>query len=102
MADPYIITSTTLRYIPGQADGIVLGFNAADLVGFYGTTPVAQQTFTPTAVTAVTTVAFSAAYTGIWGFQSSTAAKLLRTRINQLVVDMAALNTKLAALGILA
>lgn len=102
MADPYIITSTTLRYIPGQADGIVLGFDATDLVGFYGTTPVAQQTFTATAVTALVTVVFSEAKTGIWGFGSSTAAKLHRTRINQLIVDVTALNTKLALLGLMA
>lgn len=36
-----------VRYIGNrEADGLVIGQNAADLIGFYGESPVAQQTVT--------------------------------------------------------
>lgn len=70
-------------------------------LGFYGATPVAQPSgasqaaVTVTAVTALATTVFSAAMTGMWAFSSSTVAKTFQPRINQLIVDVAALKTLL-------
>lgn len=68
----------------GRPDGTRLGQNSSDKIGFYGADPVAQWSFTLTATTAVGTTLFSAAATGIFGFQSSTAATALVTRVRQL------------------
>lgn len=73
---------------------------------YYGTTaPTAANS---TAVTAIGTTTFSAAFTGMWAFASSTVAKLYRTRVNQLIVDSAAhktainaLRTQLIAVGVI-
>jgi len=73
----------------GSVDGCLIGGAATDKVGFYGTTPVVQPD--ATALTALATTVFSEAKTGIWGFGSSTAAKLFRTRINQLIADVQSL-----------
>jgi hypothetical protein len=75
----------------GNPDGIVIGQVAADLVGFYGTTPAAQVA--ATALTALATTTLTEAKTGIWGFSSSTVAQTWRARINQLVVDIGVLKT---------
>ncbi len=75
-----------------QSDG-----SAALKVGFYGSAPVARQgtasqaAVVVTAVTAVGTTVFSTAASGVWGFQSSTAATKLVTRARQMRVDIAAL-----------
>lgn len=66
-------------------------------VGFYGSAPVAQQAsasqaaVTITAVTAIATTVFSTAASGVYGFQSSTAATALVTRARQMQVDVEAL-----------
>lgn len=73
----------------GSPDGCQIGGAATDKIGFYGNTPVVQPD--ATALTALATTVFSEAKTGIWGFGTSTAAQLFRTRINQLIADVASL-----------
>jgi hypothetical protein len=75
----------------GNPDGFSLGSAATSKVSFYGATPVIRTT--ATALTAIATCTFSAAFTGMWAFASSTVAKTLPARINQLVVDMGKLKT---------
>ncbi len=90
--------------------------SSAPLKGsFYGEDPAAQQAsasqaaVTITAVTAVATTVFSTAASGVYGFQSSTAATALVTRVRQLQVDIEAvgvllnqLRTDLVDAGIIA
>lgn len=75
----------------GGPDGSRIG-RSDDKLAFYGGTPATQPT--ATALTALATTTFSAAYTGMWAFASSTAAKAVVARVNQLVVDIAALKTR--------
>lgn len=87
----------------GNVDGVCLGKSTTDLVGFYGlATPIAQPSMTATAVTAIVTTTFSEAKTGMWAFASSTVAQSFKTRVNQLIVDLAAVEAKLEALNLVA
>lgn len=85
-----------------------LGEAATDKVGLYGVTPVvqpasaSQAAFTAQTYTAVGATTFSAAgtgaFSGIWGFASSTVALTLRTELNKVITDMAKQNTLLLQL----
>lgn len=78
----------------------VSSYNATG-VGYFGATPVAQQTMTLTATTAIGTTTISAANTSaVWGFASSTAANALVTRVTQLQANFETLTTKLENLGL--
>ena len=110
---PYITTSSADFKVPAPVD---IGAAATDLIGFYGATAIAQPSGAAqavvaatlvtavaityatnvaiTAATAIATCTFSAAYTGMWAFASSTVAKTIPARINQLVVDVAAIKAK--------
>lgn len=92
-----------MRYLTDDApEGYSLGQDSASLISFHGASPIAQQAFTLTATTAVATTAFSAATAGIFGFQTSTAAIALVTRVRQLQVDLEGLVGKLETVGLLA
>ena len=92
----------TIRQLSdGGPDGTKVGQSTTDKVGFYGVTPVVQQTYTQTAVTAIVTTTFTEAKTGIWGFSSSTVAASYKTRVNQLVVDVDKIHDRLVTLGLL-
>ncbi len=93
-------------------DGTDLGESATDLVGFYGTTPIAQPStasqdaVTATAVTAVNTTATIT--TAAHGFTTGTFGDKVVKRVAQMQVDVAALviltnqmRTDLTALGII-
>lgn len=90
---------TSTPYVTTNTVGGNIGGSTTDAIGFYGVTPVTQPTaaaqaaVTKTLATALATTVFSEAKTGIWGFGTSTAAQLYRTRINQAVVDVGALTT---------
>lgn len=73
-----------------RADGQKFGQSAADLIGFYGVTPVVQ----PTAVTAVNTTA-STSTTNAFGYTTSTQADAIVTAVNSII-------TKLQSLGLFA
>jgi hypothetical protein len=66
------------------------GKATTDLLGFYGATPIAQQTFTATCITALTTNPTFSATTGagVYGFASSTAAAAYCKRVQQMQVDL--------------
>ncbi len=79
------------------------GTGATDLVGFYGTTPVDQGTFTATCLTALTTnPTFSASNTGagVFGWASSTEAAAYALRVPQMQVDLLTLMQKINSTGI--
>jgi hypothetical protein len=85
----------------GNPDGGQVGSSSTEKVGFFGATPVVKTAVSATAVTAVGTTAFSQiATSGKWGFQTSTAAIALVTRVTQLQVDVEGLITQLNTLGI--
>jgi hypothetical protein len=66
------------------------GKASTDLIGFYGATPIAQQSFTATCITALTTNPTFSASTGagVYGFASSTAAAAYCKRVQQMQVDL--------------
>jgi hypothetical protein len=69
------------------------GKTTADLLGFYGATPIAQQTFAATCTTALTTNPTFSATTGagVYAFSTSTIANAYVTRVKQMQVDLATL-----------
>lgn len=81
-----------------------IGNAITDTFGMFGTTPIAQRAataqaaFTAQTLTAIATTVFSAAFTGMWAFSSSTVAKTYRTQINKLIVDSAKQSTLLLRL----
>lgn len=78
------------------------GKTTADLLGFYGATPVDQGTFTATCLTALTTnPTFSASNTGsgVFGWSSSTNAEAYVARIAQMQVDLDTLMAKIDSTG---
>jgi hypothetical protein len=81
----------------------IFGEDAADTVGFYGVTAVAQKTFTATALTAVATTTVSAANTStVFGFASSTAAAALVKRAAQAQADLESLMARIDSVGLVA
>ena len=72
-----------------STDGNLIG-TSSDKLGFFGTTPVAQQSLTVTTV--ATTVAVSTT-SAIWGFSTSTQA-------NQIIVAVDEMLSLLATLGL--
>lgn len=76
----------------GNDDGSILG-RASGLVGFFGTSPVAQQVATASSTTTISQVATS----GKWAFASSTAAKNLVTQVQDMKLALA--NLGLAVTG---
>jgi len=95
-AGPGVFTNLT---VTGNTQ---LGNAITDTFGMFGTTPIAQRAsasqaaFTAQTYTAIATIAVSAvgtgALAGVWGFQSSTVAKSIRTQVNKVIVDMAKQN----------
>lgn len=81
-----------------------LGNAVTDTIGLYGVTPVAQRAgasqaaYTASTLTALGTIAFSTAAAGVWGFQSSTAAKTIRTQLNKVITDLPKASTLLIRL----
>lgn len=99
----------TIQYITnGNEDGSVIGAASTDKIGFYGATPVVQQSLVTTvATTATTTATVTITQTSAWGFGSSTAQEALVAQVyanaDQLNTVSARLNTlitQLRALGL--
>jgi len=66
-----------------NASGACLGRAAADLIGFYGTTPCNQ----PANVTSVTTTAATST-TLAYGYTTSTQADALVTAVNAIITNL--------------
>lgn len=96
-------TKSNILETPKTADGIYVGQDSADKVGFYGTTPVAQPSSASQAsVAALGTTTISAANTSaVFGFSSSTAAAALVTKIESLRVLVNQLRSELVTLGVI-
>ena len=63
--------------------GVCIGRAAADLVGFYGATPVAQaSTFTSVGTTAATST------TNAYGYSTSTQADAIVTAVNAIITAL--------------
>lgn len=80
MSAPNTETSTSITETPATGGGYMTGQSITDLVGFYGTTPIAQRTNANQA--AATTTA--ATTTSPWGFSTSAQANALVTLANEL------------------
>lgn len=94
MASTPYVSSTALYNSENPGTGLggaLIGDSTAALVGFYGKTPIAQQSVTHVGTTTISQVATS----GKWAFSSSTAAKALVSLVQSL-------QTKLDTLGIVA
>jgi hypothetical protein len=79
------------------------GKTTADLIGFYGASPVNQGSMTGTAITALTTnPTFSASNTGsgVFGFGSSTEAVAYVTRVTQMQADLDTLMARVNSTGL--
>lgn len=101
---PGAIAAGFLPPASGNLDGATIsnstiGDDAADTIGFYGATKVAQPSgasqaaYTPSTLTAIASTTFSQAFTGMWAFASSTVAKSYRTQINKLITDVPKIST---------
>jgi hypothetical protein len=84
-------------------DGTRFGQSTSDKVAFYGATPVVQPSMTLSATTAIGTTTISqVGTTGKWAFATSTAAKALVTRCQQMQANLETLVTRLETLGLMA
>lgn len=70
----------------GNADGEIIG-RSSGKVGFFGTTPVVQQSVTGTVTTTISQVSTS----GKWAFASSTAAQAFVTQVQDIKAALDAL-----------
>jgi UDP-N-acetyl-D-mannosaminuronic acid transferase (WecB/TagA/CpsF family) len=78
---------TTPSYVgDGNDDGEILG-RSSGKIGFFGTSPVVQQSVTATITTTISQVATS----GKWAFATSTAAKNLVTQVQDIKAALDAL-----------
>ena len=66
----------------GQDDGAIIGRTSSEPLGFFGATPVTQQSLTVTTV--ATTVAVSTT-SAIWGFSTSTQANQVIVAVKELL-----------------
>jgi hypothetical protein len=70
-----------------EGDGVIVG-QSGDLVGFYGTTPIAVQTAT-TAPSTTAAVQYSLnATVFVWGYSTSTQADAVVALVRQLRQDL--------------
>jgi len=76
----------------GNSDGTSLGQSAADLISFYGATPIVQRATAASHTTIATTVAVSTT-SAIWGFSTSSQA-------NETIAAVAEIQATLVALGL--
>ena len=96
-------------------DGAQMGKGTSEKNAFYGNTPVVQPSSASqaavavTAVSALVTTGYTAVTTTAIGFTTTTQADAITTRVNQLVVDVAAaavlnnqLRSELVSLGLIA
>jgi hypothetical protein len=72
----------TYQVDDGDDGGAILG-RSSGKVGFYGTTPATIPT-----VTSNVTIAFSAAFTGMWAFQNSTRAAQFVTQVQDIAAAL--------------
>lgn len=77
------------------------GKTTADLLGFYGATPIAQQSFTATCTTALADTSGWIATTSsaVFGFASSTVANAYVARVQQMQADIDTLMAKVNSTG---
>ena len=80
---------------PFTPDGTCMGQSPADLISFYGYTPIAQRSGAAQAAVTTTAAVFSTTplSSAPFGFSSLAAAQGLVATVNALVADMAAINT---------
>lgn len=94
------MSTTQLKELDnGNPDGVRLGSTSTNKVSFWGKTPVVQPSgASQAAVTGTVGAAFTTAglvisqvaTSGKWAFSNSTQAALVKTKINQLRVDVLA------------
>lgn len=83
---------STIMYLGDQApDGVCLGKDSSNPLGFYGATPAARTAFSAAAV--ATTVAISTTTTK-WGFETSTQANAIVSLVNEIRAALVTLGLK--------
>lgn len=101
------LSATTRQLSDGNSQGTVLGKTTTDLIAFYGAAPLAQQSgplavSTLTVSTVLNTATAAAVSTSnattVWGYSSAAQANAIVTAINQLQVDITALQGNYAGL----
>lgn len=76
----------------GGTDGVRLGQDSSDKVGFYGATPAVKPTTVATALdTTAITAAFTTTITGTFGFVTSEQGTAVLAAVESLVSKVAAL-----------
>jgi UDP-N-acetyl-D-mannosaminuronic acid transferase (WecB/TagA/CpsF family) len=85
MSNPGAASTSTSTYVGGGAPAHI-GNATTDLVGFYGTAGVAQQT----KATAVATTA-SSSTTNAYGYTTAAQADAIVTAVNAIIVQLTAL-----------
>lgn len=80
-------TDSLKTHHPKSGGGVELGQSAADLVSFYGATPVVQ----PSGAAQGAASATAATTTSPWGFSTSTQADAIVALVNKLRLDLVAL-----------
>jgi len=79
--------------------GLLIGQGTADLIAFYGGTPIAQRSgasqaaVSTTALTAVSTLAAVTVASSRYGYDSQTQADNIPARINQIITRQASMIT---------
>ena len=89
------------QYTPGNsADGTLIG-SSGNLVGFFGTTPVVQQTAIATAAITDTSGGTAHASTGMQALTSSYNSTLVANSLSTLAAGLNAIEAALAAYGLI-
>lgn len=84
-------SATTRQVSDRNSQGTVLGFNATDLIAFYGATPLSQPTSSAQAAVAATSVSPATNNGGavtVFGFTSAAQMNAIPTLLNELRADL--------------
>lgn len=84
-------TATTRQLSDQNSQGTVLGFNASDLIAFYGAAPIAQATSSAQAAVTATSVSGATnngGATTVFGFTSAAQMNSIVTLLNELRADL--------------
>lgn len=84
-------TATTRQLSDQNSQGTVLGFNASDLISFYGAAPIAQPSSAAAAAVLNTATAAAISTTAgitVWGYSSAAQANAIITLANELRTEL--------------
>lgn len=94
-------TSSNKTQTPKSGDGYLVGQSATDLVGFYGTTPVAQPTAAAQAAITDTSGGAASATTGMQALTSSYNSTIIANSLSTHAAAINAIRTALVNVGLM-